>query len=187
MCVEAGARLPSIGFEITVGAPDCSVAALTFLGRPLCRSGLVASVDAKGGLGGIGSDGADVASSAVRASGNAPCAILTANAEIAAGLDLDQLQNVAGVFQTVHCAHRDVDRFVLMHGLDDVILRCCRRFEAAATADKSSARRYRLSPRNRRLFSPPHWAPSRNRYPCFKAQRSPPKTALQAMQTPVKS
>jgi hypothetical protein len=39
-------------------------------------------------------------------------------AEIAAGLDLDQLQyDLAGIFQPVDGADRDVDRFVLVHDL----------------------------------------------------------------------
>ena len=43
-------------------------------------------------------------------------------AEIAAGLDLDQFQrDLAGVFQPVHGADRDVDRFVLVHGLDEFV------------------------------------------------------------------
>src|SRR6202007_2523580 len=43
-------------------------------------------------------------------------------AEIAAGLHLDQLQHdLAGIVQPVHRAHRDINRLVLVHGLDVVI------------------------------------------------------------------
>jgi hypothetical protein len=43
-------------------------------------------------------------------------------AEIAAGLHLDQLQqDLSGVLEPVHRAHRDIDRLVLVHGLDVVI------------------------------------------------------------------
>ena len=59
-------------------ATDGSAAALTFLGRPLGRSGLSASVDAEGGWVGVGSIVADVSSSAVRASGGAPCRAILA-------------------------------------------------------------------------------------------------------------
>jgi hypothetical protein len=39
-------------------------------------------------------------------------------AEIAPGLDLDQLQqNLAGIFQPMDGADRDIDRFVLVHDL----------------------------------------------------------------------
>src|SRR5438067_12772409 len=42
--------------------------------------------------------------------------------EIAAGLDLDQLQHdLAGVLHPVHRAHRDVDRLVLMHRLHGLV------------------------------------------------------------------
>src|SRR5215469_12755085 len=43
-------------------------------------------------------------------------------AKIASGLHLDQLkQDLAGVFQPVHGADRDVDRLVLVHGLDEFV------------------------------------------------------------------
>ena len=43
-------------------------------------------------------------------------------AEIAAGLDLDQFQqDLAGIFQPVHRADRDIDRLVLVHGLDQLV------------------------------------------------------------------
>src|SRR5712672_537240 len=43
-------------------------------------------------------------------------------AEIAAGLDLDQLQqNLAGIFQSVDGADRDIDRLVLVHDLDQLV------------------------------------------------------------------
>src|ERR1700761_9453974 len=43
-------------------------------------------------------------------------------AEITAGLDLDQFQqDLAGVFQPVDGTDRDVDRFVLVHGLDGFV------------------------------------------------------------------
>ena len=43
-------------------------------------------------------------------------------AEITAGLNLDQFQqNLAGIFQPVDRADRDIDRFVLVHGLDEFI------------------------------------------------------------------
>src|SRR4030081_1898623 len=49
-------------------------------------------------------------------------------AEIAAGLDLDQFQqNLAGIFQPMDRADRDMDRFVLVHGLDEFIDRYARR------------------------------------------------------------
>jgi hypothetical protein len=49
------------GLKGTGGAADSSAAALTFLGRPLCRSGLMAFVDAEGGWGGgVGSVEVDV-------------------------------------------------------------------------------------------------------------------------------
>ena len=61
-----------VGFDGTVGAVDSSAAALIFLGRPLCRSGVMAFVDAEGGWGGgVGSVEVDVGSSVVKASGNA--------------------------------------------------------------------------------------------------------------------
>ena len=45
-------------------------------------------------------------------------------AEVASGLDLDELQqNLAGIFQPVHGADRDIDRFVLMHDLDEFVHR----------------------------------------------------------------
>ena len=70
-----------VGFDGTGGAADGSAAALTFLGRPLGRSGLTASGDAEGGWGGVRSLGTDVGSSVVNASGNALCrAILAAKA-----------------------------------------------------------------------------------------------------------
>jgi hypothetical protein len=79
--VEAGGLSSLFGFDGTEGASDCSAAALTFLGRPLCRSGLTASVDGVGGWGGVGSDRADASSSLVKAFGTAPCtAILAAKA-----------------------------------------------------------------------------------------------------------
>src|ERR1700730_11290883 len=57
---------------------------------------------------------------------SAPVIVLDADdvvlAEIAAGLDLDQLQlNLAGVFQSMGGADRDVDRFVLVNDLDQFI------------------------------------------------------------------
>ena len=53
----------------------------------------------------------------------APVIVLDADdvvlAEIAAGLHLDQFeQDLAGIFQPVHRAHRDIDQLVLVHGLD---------------------------------------------------------------------
>src|SRR6267142_6398708 len=43
-------------------------------------------------------------------------------AEIAAGLDFDQLQrNLARIFHPVSRADRNIDRFVLMYGLDEFI------------------------------------------------------------------
>src|SRR5260370_36244246 len=43
-------------------------------------------------------------------------------AEIAAGLDLDQLQDdLAGILKPVDRADRNVDRLVLVHGLDELI------------------------------------------------------------------
>src|SRR6185436_3871977 len=43
-------------------------------------------------------------------------------AEIAAGLDFDQFElDLAGILQPVHRADRDVDRFVLVHGLDQFV------------------------------------------------------------------
>jgi hypothetical protein len=43
-------------------------------------------------------------------------------AEITAGLNLDQFQqNLAGIFQPVDRADRDIDRLVLVHGLDEFI------------------------------------------------------------------
>jgi hypothetical protein len=53
------------------GAADCSVAALTLLGRPLPRRCAMASVGAEGGWG-SGFTGAGVASSLAAASGNPP-------------------------------------------------------------------------------------------------------------------
>jgi hypothetical protein len=48
-------------------------------------------------------------------------------AEIASGLNLDQLQqDLAGIFQPVHGADRDVDRFVLVHGLHKFVDRYSR-------------------------------------------------------------
>src|ERR1700730_17586592 len=45
-------------------------------------------------------------------------------AEVASGLDLEELQqNLAGIFQPVHCADRDIDRFVLMHDVDEFVQR----------------------------------------------------------------
>jgi hypothetical protein len=40
-----------VGFDGTGGVADCSAAVLTFLGRPLDRTGLTASVDAEDGWG----------------------------------------------------------------------------------------------------------------------------------------
>ncbi len=62
----------------------------------------------------------------------APIIILDADdvvlAEIAAGLNLDQFQqNLAGIFQPMDRADRDMDRLVLMHGLDEFIDRYARR------------------------------------------------------------
>jgi len=62
----------------------------------------------------------------------APIIILDAHdvvlAEITAGLNLDQFQqNLAGIFQPVDRADRDMDRFVLVHGLDEFIDRYARR------------------------------------------------------------
>ena len=69
-----------VGFEGTGGAADCPTAALTFLGRPLGRGGLTASVVAEGGWGRVGLVGAGASSPVVRASGT-PCkAILAAKA-----------------------------------------------------------------------------------------------------------
>src|SRR5205814_9914787 len=56
----------------------------------------------------------------------APVVVLDADdvvlAEIAAGLDFDQFElDLAGILQPVHRADRDVDRFVLVHGLDQFI------------------------------------------------------------------
>ena len=43
-------------------------------------------------------------------------------AEIAAGLDLNQLQlDLAGILQPVDSANRDIDRFVLMHDFDQFV------------------------------------------------------------------
>src|SRR5204863_519581 len=43
-------------------------------------------------------------------------------AEIAAGLDFDQLQrNLAWIFHPMGRADRNIDRFVLMHGLDEFV------------------------------------------------------------------
>ena len=42
-------------------------------------------------------------------------------AEIAAGLDLDQFKkNLAEIFEAVDGAHRNINRLVLVHSLDDV-------------------------------------------------------------------
>jgi hypothetical protein len=67
-----------VGFDGTGGAAHCSVAALTFLGRPLGRGGLTASVDAEGGRGGVGLVWPDVGSSVVGASGDAPRRVILA-------------------------------------------------------------------------------------------------------------
>src|SRR3954468_13008304 len=49
-------------------------------------------------------------------------------AKVTSGLDLDQFQNnLAGIFQSVDSADRDVDRFVLVHGLDQFVDRHARR------------------------------------------------------------
>ena len=66
-----------------------------------------------------------------RRSSASPIIILDADdvvlAEIAAGLHLDQLQqDLAGIFQPVDGADRDVDRFVLVHGLDQFVRRVTR-------------------------------------------------------------
>jgi hypothetical protein len=55
-----------------------------------------------------------------------PVIILNADdvvlAEITAGLNLDQFQqNLAGVFQPVDGADRDIDRLVLVHDLDQFV------------------------------------------------------------------
>src|SRR5690348_13240494 len=71
MCVEAGARLSSVGFEMAGGAPDGSVAALALLERPFCRCGLAGPVDAAVGWGRAGSDRADIAPSVAMSFGNA--------------------------------------------------------------------------------------------------------------------
>jgi hypothetical protein len=48
-------------------------------------------------------------------------------AKIAAGLHLDQFQqNLAGIFQPVDRADRNIDRLVLVHGLDELIDRDAR-------------------------------------------------------------
>ena len=81
MCVEAGASLSSIGFEMTGGARDCWVAALTFLGRPLRRGGMADPDDAVVSWGRIRSDKADPGPSVIISSGIPSCrVILVANA-----------------------------------------------------------------------------------------------------------
>src|SRR5712691_3747784 len=82
MLVGIGTGFSPIGFEMTGGAAGCWVAALTFLGRPLGRTRLMAPVDVEGGRGAVGSDGgADESSSVVAAFGVSPCkAILAAKA-----------------------------------------------------------------------------------------------------------
>ena len=48
-------------------------------------------------------------------------------AQIAAGLNLDQVKRyLAWIFQPVNGADRDIDRFVLVHGLDRLIHRHAR-------------------------------------------------------------
>src|SRR5262245_57502287 len=85
----------------------------------------------KGGYAHDGSKWSDVNYSR-QSSSRAPIVVLDADdvilAKITSGLDLDQLQHdLAGIFEPVHCAHRNIDRLIFVDGLDHPVDRDPRR------------------------------------------------------------